>query len=42
MHMPVTGHEREREIRNKTLKVTVIQSKNVDVGDTESNGKLFE
>lgn len=40
MHMPVNGHEREREIRNK-LKITVIQSMNVHVGDTERNGKLL-
>lgn len=41
MHMPVNGHEREREKSEINLKVTVIQSVNVNVGDTERNGKLL-
>lgn len=41
MHMPVNGHEREREKSGINLKVTVIQSMNVHVGDAERNGKLL-
>ncbi|XP_035748116.1 pre-mRNA-splicing factor ISY1 homolog [Egretta garzetta] len=35
MHMPVNGHEREREKSGINFKVTVIQSMDVHVGDTE-------
>lgn len=42
MHMPVNGHEREREKSEINLKVTVIQSVNGNVGDTERNGKLLD